>query len=75
MIHSFWEGLKKQAGAELDKSQPKLGLGRIKINLAMLNLEKLSGIRFHMIIAKKIQSLKVDAAKVFVPSQAILVVS
>ena len=30
----------KQAGAELCKAQPKLGLGRIKINLALAKSRK-----------------------------------
>ena len=30
----------KQAGAELGKAQPKLGLGKIKINLALVKSRK-----------------------------------
>ena len=40
--HKGWwvAGWIKQAGAELGKAQPKLGLGKIKINLALRKSRK-----------------------------------
>ena len=36
------KNVKKQAGAELGKAQPKLGLGKIKINLALVKSRKVA---------------------------------
>ena len=40
LILSIVDNINKQAGAELGKAQPKLGPGKIKINLALVKSRK-----------------------------------
>ena len=40
MVGCFTLDITKQAGAEVGKAQPKLGLGKIKINLALVKSRK-----------------------------------
>ena len=68
--------IRKQVGAELGKAQRKLGLGRIKIFLALAKSRKVVWDQTSPDHSpKKCQSSKVDAVKSFVPSKAMSVVS